>query len=337
MNDKSLSVDDAHVFLCKAQAAKRAGRLQASLDNYQKCLEAFMDLYKAEPGATPKRAEYLEQMELHMVEAETLKAMIASAKEAEMVPKSVPVQSESETQPSTSIFSGFTSMFGKSSSSSSTGNKSTINSNGYDIVNQQHGTNKKPLAGTEKQPQMKSDFYDYTSEMKQKRANIAGAISANASLAPGSTATKRIQSATSNRLHKGEKSAVGGAASVRDTAHSSGSKEAKLITTAAAGSATTTSSKKRTEYETQILEEMLDKSPGVSWADIAGLGFAKQTLQEAVILPNLRPDLFTGLRAPPKGVLLFGPPGMHACLFLFRFSQQCCWSSIFDVYCLTTT
>lgn len=63
------------------------------------------------------------------------------------------------------------------------------------------------------------------------------------------------------------------------------------------------------EYEKQIQDEMLDRSPGVGWTDIAGLAFAKQTLQEAVILPNLRPDLFTGLRAPPKGVLLYGPPG----------------------------
>jgi hypothetical protein len=41
----------------------------------------------------------------------------------------------------------------------------------------------------------------------------------------------------------------------------------------------------------------------VRWDDIAGLAYAKQTLQEAVILPNLRPDLFTGLRSPPKGVI----------------------------------
>uniref|UniRef100_M4BIB3 microtubule-severing ATPase n=1 Tax=Hyaloperonospora arabidopsidis (strain Emoy2) TaxID=559515 RepID=M4BIB3_HYAAE len=58
-----------------------------------------------------------------------------------------------------------------------------------------------------------------------------------------------------------------------------------------------------------ILDEVLDHSPGVRWSDIAGLSVAKQILQEAVILPTLRPDLFTGLRAPPRGVLLFGPPG----------------------------
>ncbi|KAL3673648.1 hypothetical protein V7S43_001347 [Phytophthora oleae] len=63
------------------------------------------------------------------------------------------------------------------------------------------------------------------------------------------------------------------------------------------------------EHAHTILDEVLDRSPGVHWTDIAGLGVAKQILQEAVILPTLRPDLFTGLRAPPRGVLLFGPPG----------------------------
>mmetsp|Transcript_3247 Transcript_3247/g.11760 ORF Transcript_3247/g.11760 Transcript_3247/m.11760 type:complete len:497 (-) Transcript_3247:72-1562(-) len=62
-------------------------------------------------------------------------------------------------------------------------------------------------------------------------------------------------------------------------------------------------------HEEMIKSEVLDDSPGVSWDDVAGLEFAKATLQEAVILPTKRPDIFHGLRSPPKGVLLFGPPG----------------------------
>jgi SpoVK/Ycf46/Vps4 family AAA+-type ATPase len=35
----------------------------------------------------------------------------------------------------------------------------------------------------------------------------------------------------------------------------------------------------------------------------------KKTLEEAVIRPRKRPDLYSGIRAPPKGILLYGPPG----------------------------
>ncbi|KAI8832783.1 P-loop containing nucleoside triphosphate hydrolase protein, partial [Chytriomyces cf. hyalinus JEL632] len=55
--------------------------------------------------------------------------------------------------------------------------------------------------------------------------------------------------------------------------------------------------------------EIMDNSKGITWDDIAGLQHAKKTIQEAVIWPISRPDIFNGLRAPPKGLLLFGPPG----------------------------
>jgi SpoVK/Ycf46/Vps4 family AAA+-type ATPase len=58
-----------------------------------------------------------------------------------------------------------------------------------------------------------------------------------------------------------------------------------------------------------VESEILSFSPNVKWEDIAGLEFAKKTIREIIIWPLLRPDIFNGIRRPPKGLLLFGPPG----------------------------
>jgi proteasome-associated ATPase len=62
----------------------------------------------------------------------------------------------------------------------------------------------------------------------------------------------------------------------------------------------------RAEVSQLILEEV----PDVTYADIGGLTSQIESIRDAVELPFAHPDLYRehGLR-PPKGVLLYGPPG----------------------------
>lgn len=58
-----------------------------------------------------------------------------------------------------------------------------------------------------------------------------------------------------------------------------------------------------------ITADLITTKQSYSFDSIAGLHLAKRLLQEAVLLPILLPEAFTGLTAPWKGILLFGPPG----------------------------
>uniref|UniRef100_A0A8C2KSY7 Outer mitochondrial transmembrane helix translocase n=1 Tax=Cyprinus carpio TaxID=7962 RepID=A0A8C2KSY7_CYPCA len=67
-----------------------------------------------------------------------------------------------------------------------------------------------------------------------------------------------------------------------------------------------------TEYEMNIATHLVDpRSIKVTWRDVAGLDEIISELQDTVILPFQKRHLFCGskLLQPPKGVLLYGPPG----------------------------
>ncbi|KAJ4794536.1 P-loop containing nucleoside triphosphate hydrolases superfamily protein [Rhynchospora pubera] len=65
------------------------------------------------------------------------------------------------------------------------------------------------------------------------------------------------------------------------------------------------------EFEKRIRPEVIPANEiGVTFDDIGALDDIKESLQELVMLPLRRPDLFKGgLLKPCRGILLFGPPG----------------------------
>ena len=62
----------------------------------------------------------------------------------------------------------------------------------------------------------------------------------------------------------------------------------------------------KAEVEELVLEEV----PDIRYEDIGGLGGQIEQIRDAVELPYLHPELFREHRLrPPKGILLYGPPG----------------------------
>jgi proteasome-associated ATPase len=69
---------------------------------------------------------------------------------------------------------------------------------------------------------------------------------------------------------------------------------------------TTPSRSCRSRREEVVLEEI----PDVTYDNIGGLGEQIESLRDSVELPYIYPDVFAEHKlAPPKGILLYGPPG----------------------------
>ncbi|MHA1229824.1 MAG: CDC48 family AAA ATPase [Candidatus Helarchaeota archaeon] len=64
------------------------------------------------------------------------------------------------------------------------------------------------------------------------------------------------------------------------------------------------------EIAPSAIREVLIEVPNVHWSDIGGLEEVKQELREAVVWPIQKPELFKemGIK-PPRGIMLYGPPG----------------------------
>lgn len=65
-----------------------------------------------------------------------------------------------------------------------------------------------------------------------------------------------------------------------------------------------------TRVRPSAMRELAAEVPRVTWADIGGRAQMRQVLREVVEWPLERPEVFTamGIR-PPRGVLMYGPPG----------------------------
>ncbi|PAA52126.1 hypothetical protein BOX15_Mlig027903g2, partial [Macrostomum lignano] len=90
-------------------------------------------------------------------------------------------------------------------------------------------------------------------------------------------------------------------------------------------------------YEAALVEaierDIINNNPNVRFDDIAELDEAKRLLHEAVVLPTLIPNFFTGIRRPWKGVLMYGPPGTGKTTLAKAVATEC--STTF--FCVTSS
>ncbi|KAF8931971.1 P-loop containing nucleoside triphosphate hydrolase protein [Dissophora ornata] len=78
-----------------------------------------------------------------------------------------------------------------------------------------------------------------------------------------------------------------------------------------------------TDVKPSAMREIMIEVPKVLWSDIGGQAEIKQKLKESVEWPLQHPDAFIrmGIR-PPKGILLYGPPGCSKTLMAKALATQ---------------
>ena len=279
-----MSVEEGQRHIKEAESLRSTGQLpnlELALGHYEKGLESMLLLHRNEAESS-KQGEIRAVIEIYMREAEELKDLISGMKS--MMSNALPPAPHSS-QPSL-----------------------------YPPPQQQQ-QQQHPL-------QPPADAHDFTAEARQRRQQQQASITrlsspgkaALASSAPSSSASSLLNRATTFFSSRGNVATTktphptpvnhtSSASPVRSSSSGGGGSSGGKSTTASHGAGTGTgtgpgpglaAAAKLNDYEKQLLSELLDATPGVKWDDIAGLAFAKQTLQEAVILPNLRPDLFTG-------------------------------------------
>ena len=77
------------------------------------------------------------------------------------------------------------------------------------------------------------------------------------------------------------------------------------------------------DMDAKVESEIMMTNPGVKFSDIIGMEEMKKTLYEIIIVPSIRPDFFTGIRKPQRGILLFGPPGTGKTMIAKAIASEC--------------